>query len=231
MILMAGGNAIETSYHPTVDLLCAVCEGRFNRHGENTVIREVLRTGSIFRLRDKLLKATPVEHKSQEIVYWDIPEADLLAHKYFAASVFWRASVGRYRIATGQYTTDLLGSRYKEEFRRYLLGESDSPTNSIMMMTVFSDSALHPQVLWPADLNKGGFRLHFFVVPGVKFSMFLGGSIPSSMKGTVKQSPHGIVVFFEPWSGSELHRLAIGTAKSSATRGSLKKKVKELRSS
>src|SRR4051794_877986 len=86
---------MSTSREPKAELLCETCEGRFSELGESWVIKNCFRRGEGFALYEKLLHTREmVKVGSTSLRAGRENEAiDVDRLVYFAASVFWRASV------------------------------------------------------------------------------------------------------------------------------------------
>src|SRR5258708_6712222 len=93
-ILLGEKTAIQTSKQITDYLLCHECEDRLNRNGENYFLKICWRRNG-FKLHAVLDAAPPSLVAGQIKVYAaaNFPEIDAGAISYFAASMFWRASV------------------------------------------------------------------------------------------------------------------------------------------
>ena len=111
-------------------LLCAVCEDRFNKNGESWVLSQCFRYGEGFKLRDSILRASPLrKFPSREYVYsaQNIADCDISQLAYFASSVLWRGSIERWWHGKRELVLPKLGKRYDEQFRQYLLGTMSFP--------------------------------------------------------------------------------------------------------
>ncbi|MEX1011069.1 MAG: hypothetical protein WDZ29_03325 [Balneolaceae bacterium] len=101
---------------------------------------------------------------------------------YFATSVFWRASVGKWKGASSVYKNALV-VKYSEEIRLYLLGERTYPNHACV--AVFIDNSDHYSAMtsFPSVTKEDGFHNHIFIIPGIKFIMLVGKNTvnPSSL--------------------------------------------------
>ena len=172
----------RTSHQMATHLLCRDCEQRFNRNGEQWVSENGFRGQGQFRLQSVLKHSTPLG-RSQSSQYFDgsaLQDADMDQLCYFAASVFWRASVYRW----GREDHIDLGPRYTEEFRRFLVGEADFPVNAILVIHV--SDADRP---WEGAIPPFGGKVlgiscyqYTFLLPGLLFTLAVGGRIPSNLR-------------------------------------------------
>jgi hypothetical protein len=134
----------------TAPLLCDECEQRFSTYGENWVLRNCLRQNGSFRLASILESRTPdltAPETTTKIHYAvNIPEIDLTALAYFAASIFWRGSV--YPWSDSNYPVRL--GPFEESFRKYLLGDAGFPPDAALWVLVRPKSALDRATHTPA---------------------------------------------------------------------------------
>ena len=95
--LMSRDFVKETSRQVKTFLLCADCVQRFNRYGEEWMLRNCCRATDQFRLREILLQSSLVYDDGQIRVYTarSIAQIDTTKLVYFAVSVFWGAAIGR----------------------------------------------------------------------------------------------------------------------------------------
>src|SRR5450432_2151262 len=110
-------------------VLCWDCEQRFNVNGENYVMRLAQTKGKL-PLLDMLEKVAAPEGPRNTLKAYtgaQLPELDRDKLVYFALSVFRRASVHTWKTRDSGTVKIDLGSRYNDELRRYLLGETELP--------------------------------------------------------------------------------------------------------
>ena len=113
--------AVQSSYQITSKLLCENCEDKFSKEGERIVIRDCFRGTNEFLLRDELRVANP--DFGSDTSHWFSGAKlgsiiNLHSYKYFAASMFWRGSAGRWSGPGFNEWRDTLGEKYQEEFRQ-----------------------------------------------------------------------------------------------------------------
>jgi hypothetical protein len=114
----------QSSKQDRTHLLCAECELRFSRGGEDWFFRHSLKKNGTFKLLDMLATgpASVYQQGVSTILYEAnrFPTINADALVYFATSVFWRGSVHGWN-DDRSVPVDLHG--YADQFRRYLLGE------------------------------------------------------------------------------------------------------------
>lgn len=188
-----------SSRQPTAFLLCGACEQRLNVHGESYVesicwqregkfpLLELLQSGPHFRLESGLVVCMAKE----------IPRIDIRRLVYFAASIFWRASVYRRSFEDSVNRVDL-GERYREEFRKYLLGDSDFPQNAALMVSVSPAPRASQSACYPSGQRFRGAHAWRFTIPGVAFDLFLGKLMPKPIrKMCILRSPRNLIFITE----------------------------------
>lgn len=218
-VTISHGKAWQTSKQLRAYLLCRDCERRISIH-EDFVARGVVQEDGT-----STLHAAPNvgEFRDQEgrpvntVALDQVTASSLL---YFAASVFWRASV-----------SDLcpkmrLGARYDEAFRRFLLGAPFSP-HADMMVYAF-EPALTPLellriVAFPVTnrAKNGQYHWHHFAVLGLYFRTCVGqrrptdfdpfslsGAQPHLIKTTLDAIPFGRLVGQQIMSAEALGKLS-----------------------
>jgi len=164
-------------------LLCFDCEQRFSKYGENHVTPDCFRNKSQFNLLDKLnnIPSNLITNEHD----WYVPEdnSDIIseAYLYFGASIFWRASAGKWSDGIENYH-NALGNKYQEELRKYLLGTTNFPSNIFLAVYVDTDSEVIPLVQFPTVSKKNGYHHHIFYIPGIKFSLIVGNNVKSVKK-------------------------------------------------
>ena len=160
-------------------LLCGECEERFNTNGERWFLTHCWRKDRFLlasMLDDALLAGSTLQIK----VYHagQIPKLDVTALTYFAASMFWRASVHQWKMG-GTKTRGITLGPYEERLRNFLMGEADFPPNCVLWVSVPESITQFTRLsLTPYGGRSGGYYLYKFVVLGVGFYLLVGGQIP-----------------------------------------------------
>jgi hypothetical protein len=136
-VLITKGASLLTSAQARAHMLCAECEGRLNKGGEEWVIENCWRDDAEFPIRTALLASTPIVDESGFRAYdgRTISGVGLDRLVYFAASVFWRAALDGWRIGKGRPSRLLLGP-YEEELRLFLMREAPFPRNVMFVVTI-----------------------------------------------------------------------------------------------
>ena len=177
-LISLSGSRQTSKSQATHYLLCATCEKLFDQNGEDWVMRHCYRGRNVFRLRALLQQSAEVERGEDAIVY-SATAAPETIHKlaYFCASVLWRAAVRNWRFLDQAYEAIPLGI-YQEQFRTYLLGNSDFPSNAVV--NVVLSHLTSPVLAWsvPETIRIDRCRVHRFHVPGITFSLYLGKQAP-----------------------------------------------------
>jgi len=175
-IHISEGATIQSSRQVTEDLLCRACEQRFNESGERWVLANCY-DGKKFPLRDLIQKHAPL-YTGQIVTTYsarNILGSNIYRLTYFAASIFWRASVHGRMTRTGDRSVQL-GPRYEEEFRRYLLVHSAFPNNSALVLTVSAAAKPIAAMNYPTVMahHPIGCHANRFVAHGIYFDLLVG---------------------------------------------------------
>jgi hypothetical protein len=165
--------------HP---LLCSECEQRFSRNGEAYVIPK-LSKGNTFPLLDALKAAVPAVKTPQ----WTAFRGDQVGLEtekmaYFALSLLWRASVHEWQTLRGQTTSVVIDEPFKEDLRRYLLGETGFPTDTVVVATVATDKISQETFFVPNRITKNPMIAYGLMNKGLYFRVFFGSDLPREMR-------------------------------------------------
>jgi hypothetical protein len=163
-------------------LLCPECEDLFSKNGEKWVLANCYRGESSFAIRTALENSQPIWSREKCLFYSakTIPSIDISKLVYFAASVFWRASVHLWK-GYGKRATIDLGREYEEKLRLYLLGQTELPAQVAIWVGVSISEAPFVGVLFPFGGRQDGNYMYRFVIPGLIFNIFLGKRLPSNI--------------------------------------------------
>lgn len=184
-VVVKAGSTGQTSKQVTAHLLCVRCEDRFRTRGEEYTISVCCRGDSDFPLGDTLRRAEPLQDHGRFRRYdgRSIDGVDMASLIYFASSVFWRASVHRWRIDWMKWVYSELGERCQEAFRRFLLDEDGFPENVAIHVVVGTDRAWR-NVAYPRRRRDHRHHEHAFEVPGMQFYIEVGAIRPKWSSGT-----------------------------------------------
>lgn len=130
-----------------------------------------------FRLRDTLLRATPLGQMHDGLAYSasKITELDVAQIAYYASSIFWRASLSSSQDREHGIS---LGRRYEEEFRVYLEGSADFPASAALVVQVANTNSPLDVFSFPfSQHHAAGYHQHSFFAQGVLFWLFVGGRL------------------------------------------------------
>jgi hypothetical protein len=164
-------------------LLCRDCEQRLSKNGENWFLAHCWRKNQ-FRLASLLDSAIPPAVYPRMRIYHAamIPGLNVTALTYFAASMFWRASVHRWEIARSKFRGIELGP-YEEQLREYLMSESPFPDSCALLVSVPENVKIIAGLsLTPYGGRKGTHHAYKLVVLGVGFHLLIGRQIPRGLR-------------------------------------------------
>jgi len=194
--LIGTKKGLKPSSHQVWDyVFCSECEQRFSKEGEDYMMRLVTSKG-IFPLLEKLESGgTPVKGDFfRAYSAGESPSIDRDQIAYFAASVFWRASVHTWKQEDGTLVFVTIPSEHREVLRRYLLGLDAFPKDAALFMIVCTDSESHNMFVMPGNnvKNAGGWVV---IMRGLIFIFAMGKEIPSYIsKYCLVNSPNRWVI-------------------------------------
>lgn len=157
----------------------------FRKSGEDWVLHHCYRGRGIFRLHSLLVNAQPLVKTSTMFAYGaaSMPDINTDALAYFAASVFWRGTVRNWHIQREILIATSLGTPYQEQFRRFLLGQSEFPNLAVTVVVVSRSPEPVLAAMFPIAFRQNGYFHHCFHIPGIAFHVFLGRQIPARFSG------------------------------------------------
>jgi hypothetical protein len=179
--MITTNNRQQTSRQAVQYLLCSDCEGRFDRGGENWVLKHCYRGKGRFRLRTLLEESPPLYAKLDfTICSASRPDVSIDQLAYFAVSVFWRASVVDWWSSQQKYESIELGVKYQEEVRKFLLGETGLSQN--FAVTVILSRLTRPVLAFnfPHSSRFNGVHSHRLHIPGMTFLLDVGKEVPNT---------------------------------------------------
>lgn len=208
--------------------LCADCELRFSAHGENYVVTQCAERNGSFKLRELLQGASPLfADDMDQIAIYDVQQ--LLNTKvdhflYFTASVFWRASSHRWKMGGAQIDQISLGARYQEEFRSYLLGQTDFPQNARVWIHVSSETRIPPALITvPTTARLDKVHRHKFCIPGILFILFLGSDVSKKADEFALNGSKRQIMWLCSWENDSYFNGFLQRVQTATPRGRLRK--------
>lgn len=177
-------------------LLCAECEGLFNKSGENWVLGQVW-NGKAFPLRDRLKLALHMyEFPTVTVFSGSSVGIDSKRLAYFALSMIWRSGVHTWNVAFGGRTTRLNLGESEESIRKYLLGETGFPKDVAVLVHVCTDYPSTESFYTPSESRaetSPALKRFGFQALGLNFMIFVG-AIPLSVREyCCVQSPSKVI--------------------------------------
>jgi hypothetical protein len=156
-----------------------------DKYGENWVFRHCLQGGDSFPLASILASRSPdlsSDTNSTKIYYSSrIPEINISALAYFAASIYWRGAVYPWN-DDGSIPVKL--GPFQEQYRQYLL-DSDLtgfPDNSTLVVMVREGKETDRITYAPTSKRMGNCHVHNFSMPGLGFTLVIGKNIPTNYR-------------------------------------------------
>lgn len=173
-VRVSGGKAATTSQQLWRHFLCSSCEALFSR-AEGYAATLARTTEDSFPLLSHLDGAPHVVTGNLSTVVVNTLKSDILA--YFALSILWRADVMEGWVSLGPY---------KEPLRRFLLGQDPFPRNVHVTLNAITRAArslnLDRMFTSPLTARSGQCRVHMFVVCGMEFLAWIGGTQPPDIE-------------------------------------------------
>jgi hypothetical protein len=191
---------IQTSRQVKQYLLCADCEGRLNKEGENWVLKNYAKAPNDFPILKNLSKVVPIKQSRDDKYYQCSGDVDANRIGYFAVSVFWRAAVSDWQSPLGKIIKLDFGP-YLEKFRLYLLGSAGFPKEAALSALVTPSYSPPDFTLYPSWLPRSNLPFHRygFYIPGLLFTLGIGKKIIPEMveecaihNGVLHVSPEAI---------------------------------------
>jgi hypothetical protein len=182
-VLVTQTITLQSSKQVWSHLLCAECEDRLNKGGEQYALSQV-HNGTDFPLLDRLNVAMPVQTvPSLGVSLYSGTAMGIQADKltYFALSIFWRGSVHRWPLPNGGAIWNSLGA-YELPIRNYLLGKAPSPPDLVLLVTVCTDWQSQGSFYSPATVVGNQIPSLGLLTRGIHFRLFLGSNIPVGIK-------------------------------------------------
>lgn len=198
--------SVSTSDETRQYLLCDDCEGRFSSCGESWVLKHCFR-GRRFRLYDELIQSPVIASNHKGTVYAGRhnPRVDVDGLVYFAASIFWRASVWndqpKHPVRFGRH--------YEEQFRLFLLGQLPFPADAALICAISTPATAKLVTCFPyggrAVVDKT-YRIYNFVIPGIEFALLVGQTVPAGNRNLcLSKSQDGPILLAD-----DVHQMMLG---------------------
>lgn len=182
-VLTASGT-LKTILQLKQPMLCGECEQRFNKGGEDHVLKVIApKSRKSFPLHD-LMKASPARESDPSISRFYGPDFELDMDKfaYFAVSVVWRAVAVRWLMQDGTFTKEVNLGAFQESMRRYLIGETPLPSDMAAIVIVCSDAESRMHFTLPSDDVEAGCINLRFLARGVFFRVLIGHQMWSYLR-------------------------------------------------
>lgn len=181
--LITPKGAVQTSRQMKARLLCRDCEQRFSKQGENWVLRNCLKKDRRFPLAELLASRTPdiCSDTSPTKLYYAaaIPEINVSALAYFAASIFWRGSVHPWN---DDGSVPIRLGPFQESFRQYLLGTSTFPVHCALWVAVREGRQIDRLTYAPIGERRDRVHVYKFPMPGLGLSLTVSKHISPDLR-------------------------------------------------
>lgn len=225
-VLTTEEKAITSSQQVSSYFLCSECEQRFSDCGERYVIAQCARSDGRFNLREQLLATSPLHDRPQFKTYNVQPPLgnNIEFYLYFAASIFWRASVHRWKLGSKPVGKISLG-KYEEQFRLYLLNEASFPKNARLQVHVSTGSPSDLlTTVFPYTQRVEQLHRHQFYIPGILFLLFIGGKISRDIDLCALNGSQPQIMWLAPFENTAVFRGAMELVRTTKPAGKLRRK-------
>jgi hypothetical protein len=182
-VMISNKVVVQTSSQIKAFLLCPDCEKRLNKNGEYWVLGHCLQEDASFPLAAILSSRVPdnllINNQVRVYCASNIPEINISALAYFAASIFWRGSVYAWNI-DGSFPVGL--GPFQEQFREYLMDLKAFPQDCALLVMVREGKESDRLTHTPVGGRHGKFHLHNFSMPGFVFILLTSKNIPAKLR-------------------------------------------------
>jgi hypothetical protein len=181
-ILTSRERAVQVGFQMAEPLLCRACDGLFSKRGEAYVLPRI-RQDSTFPFLDQLKVALEVYRSRKWNIYsGEAVGFDMEKIAYFGLSLLWRAAVHTWTMVDGKTTSVALEDTYKEDLRRYLLGETGFPRNCFVVVTVATDWVSQNACFVPNRITEVPVAAFGLMTKGLYFRILFGEGVPKEMQ-------------------------------------------------
>jgi len=200
-VLVTASVTLQTSDQVHDHLLCRVCELLFEQNGEDWVLKNGPQRDGRFPLREALMRSPVRTSIAAGYIFKEPLDAsfDLERLIYFAASVFWRASVHPWNGSEHLMSRAPLPERIEEQLRRFLLHLDGFPLDTSLLLSVSAGVSPRPHCIFPqamvrASENVPEIDAYGFAIPGLQFR-FMYDRVPDHMKEvSVVNPPYAVLL-------------------------------------
>lgn len=168
-----------TSYQVRDYVFCRECEQRFSSEGEDYMMRMVA-TRNRFPLLE-ILESSGAGIERMPVTAYPVtltPSIDRNKIGYFATSVFWRASIHKWKEEDGTIVFNDLGAENNERLRQYLLGQKGFPANAGLTAYLCSDPESQNSFAMPGENNKRKDGTCLVMARGMIFFFSMSADMP-----------------------------------------------------
>jgi hypothetical protein len=181
--IITKGKTYRTSAQCRAFAFCHECEHRLNVSGEAYMVRLVSRKGSFPFLE---MLGNP-SHIAGQLAYHTLSSDTPIDRDkvgYYGLSIFWRSSAVRWSTRSYKTISIILGKKYNEAVRVFLLGMAPIPNNVFLAVTACTDSLARRCLCVPTVSLNSRFSTYAFNTLGVLFQLAIGKAVPEELKRT-----------------------------------------------
>jgi hypothetical protein len=122
-------------------------------------------------------------------------DIDVKKFAYFAMSIVWRRTIHDWVLPDGTALPRWDLRDFAEQMRRYLLGETEFPSNSAVIVIVCSDAVSRKTWTVPASFVEAMCLNFSFLVRGIFFRVMIGKNIPQYFRDYSCLSPRQCIFY------------------------------------
>lgn len=176
--------AMITSRQTKDYLLCFECEGVLNKGGEMWILPKLAaKDRKSFPLYEIISGTVPAFDEPDMKIYYgaNIPGLEIAKITHFAMGLFWKAGVHSWEKDSKTSRIEL--GPYADKIRKYLIGDAAFPKHVSLSVNVTKPSKAANLFNDPHETfsKEGGYRTHFYYVPGVLFMLNIGRQISQEL--------------------------------------------------
>ncbi|EKY4874121.1 hypothetical protein QFY08_000001 [Vibrio alginolyticus] len=187
-------SAAYTSKQAKKHLLCASCESKLSKFGEDAVLPLIARRNG-FKLATKITKFKKFANYNDET--WFLPpNVKTASHfMYFAVSIAWRMSVTEWSHYGMPKTSGIIRHNYMNYFSEFLLNGTAKDSSLDLFLAVYVDNqdVTYPVMAFPTVSSHDGYQHVVFHIPGLRFSLVVGNLSDSGVKEIYSSSDSNVL--------------------------------------
>lgn len=196
----------RSDFQYTQHLLCGTCEQRFSV--KEDFARTLWKKPNGFGAKERLERLLEKDYRrldggAKAYITGVFSENEKAMLLYFMASIVWRADCKGWPrgIDRGLST---LGPKRREQFRQFLLGETELTEYGLLAVIDTSDNTPVSMALPTVGMRLFGCPSHTIMVPGIRLFLLIGNIVPDFRP--LKTDRLNVAVFGDDLTRSKMHQ-------------------------